>query len=237
VSDFGTYLESLLGSWELLAAACPGAEVLRHGHFLASVSPCHPVFNNAILLAPGAVQEVTEMYEGVGNFAIWSHDVATARALDEHGFTRAEVTRPMVCKLNELSSGAQAPVVRVLHDAPVEQIAALNGVSEDLLVGLRGVRAYATEDFTAGAVLMEVGSDVNVSFVATRSEQRRRGLASAVLRVALEQAHLDGFRTSSLQSTQMAQGVYQRLGYAPVGTWQEWTPGKVQRVTAETEAQ
>lgn len=227
MSGFATYLESLLGSWELIAAACPGAEVVRHARFLASVSPCHPVFNNAILLAPGAVQEVTEMYEGVGNYAVWSHEVATVRALEEHGFTRSEVTHPMVCQLDERSSGALPPGVRVLHDAPLEQIAALNGVSEDLLAGVRAVRAFVTEDFTAGAVLMEVGSDVNVSFVATRGEHRRRGLASAVLRVALEQAYLDGFRTSSLQSTHIAQGVYQRLGYVPVGTWQEWTPGDV----------
>jgi GNAT superfamily N-acetyltransferase len=194
---------------------------------LASVSPCHPLFNNAILLAPGAVQEVARMYEGVGAYAVWSREAATARELAEHGFTRSEVTRPMVCRLDALAAGSLPPGVRVLKDVPVEQIAALNGVSEDLLVGVRGVRAFATKDFAAGAVLMEVGSDVNVSFVATRSGHRRRGLASAVLGVALEQALLDGFRTSSLQSTLMAQSLYQRLGYVPVGTWQEWTPGEV----------
>ncbi len=45
-----------------------------------------------------------------------------------------------------------------------------------------------------------------------------------MLHFALAQAYRDGFQTSSLQSTGMAQGMYRRLGYVPVGAWQEWVP-------------
>src|SRR4028119_1805261 len=130
----------------------------------------------------------------------------------------------MVCRLDSLVDGEGSSNVRVVADVPVEHIAALNDVSEDLLLGVPGVRAFATEGLEAGAVLIEVGRDVNVSFVATRPDCRRRGLASAVLDFALRQAREAGFQTSSLQATAMGRGVYQRLGYVPVGTWQEWTP-------------
>src|SRR4028119_1942716 len=87
----------------------------------------------------------------------------------------------MVCRLDSLVDGEGSSNVRVVADVPVEHIAALNNVSEDLLLGVPGVRAFATEGLEAGAVLIEVGRDVNVSFVATRPDCRRRGLAGGGL--------------------------------------------------------
>ena len=233
---FVTYLESLLGSWEALAVPHADAKVIRHDQFLASVSPSHPVFNNAILLDHTAVDKVRRLYASAGPFAVWSGSAVTAGALSAQGFTHAETTHPMVCRLDSLGDGESPIHVRVVADVPVEHIAALNNVTKDLLVGVPGVRAFATEGLEAGAVLIEVGTDVNVSFVATRPECRRRGLASAVLDYALRQAREAGFQTSSLQATPMARGVYQRLGYVPVGTWQEWAPAPSTDASAPTSA-
>jgi GNAT superfamily N-acetyltransferase len=224
MTGFETYLGSLLGSWEALAVPHADAKVIRHDQFLASVSPSHPVFNNAILLDHTAVDKVRKLYASAGPFAVWAGSAVTSGALSAQGFALAEATHPMVCRLGAFVDGESPIHVRVVADVPVEQIAALNNVNKDLLVGVPGVRAFATEGLEAGAVLIEVGGDVNVSFVATRPECRRRGLASGVLDFALRQAREAGFQTSSLQATTMAGGVYQRLGYVPVGTWQEWTP-------------
>jgi ribosomal protein S18 acetylase RimI-like enzyme len=65
---------------------------------------------------------------------------------------------------------------------------------------------------------------VNVSFVATRPAARGQGLATAVTRAALLDARQRGARTASLQATAMAERLYNRLGFQPVGRWQEWSP-------------
>jgi len=183
----------------------------------------HPVFNNAILLDPRALPEVRSRYRGAGPYAVWSAAPPCARALEDQGYQRAEQTYPMVCPLDGRVSGRASPVIPV-ESVAVEDVAELNQVGPDLLLGVPGVRAFATAGREAGAVLIEVGGDVNLSFVATRPDCRRQGLASAVVDYALVQARADGFHTSSLQATEMACGVYQRLGYVGVGVWQEWTP-------------
>jgi GNAT superfamily N-acetyltransferase len=73
-------------------------------------------------------------------------------------------------------------------------------------------------------VVITVGSDANVSFVATRSTARRRGLATAVTAAALSDARDRGSTTASLQATQMAEQLYAGLGFKPVARWQEWLP-------------
>jgi GNAT superfamily N-acetyltransferase len=222
MTDFDIYLESLVGSWESLAVPHGDAEVVRDARFVASVFRSHPVFNNAILLDPQALTEVQSQYEGAGPYAVWSSDQAGARALEDHGYQRDERTYPMVCHLDTWVGFPAAPDAQI-ENVAVADVAELNQVSADLLLGVPGVRAFATAGREAGAVLIEVGSDVNLSFVTTRPGSRRRGLASAVVGFALEQALADGFRTSSLQATEMARGVYSRLGYTAVGVWQEWT--------------
>jgi GNAT superfamily N-acetyltransferase len=216
MTDFDVYLESLVGSWEALAVPHDDAEVVRDQGFVASVFRRHPVFNNALLLDPCALGEVHNRYQDAASYAVWSGEPAAARALEDHGYQRDEKTYPMVCHLDGWGRGPADPGVRV-ESATVADIAALNHVAADLLLGVPGLRAFTTADREAGAVLIEAGSDVNLSFVATRPDRRRRGLASAVISWALAEARADGFRTSSLQATEMAYGVYQRLGYVCFG--------------------
>jgi len=66
-------------------------------------------------------------------------------------------------------------------------------------------------------VLIPVDHDVNASFVATLPDARRRGLASALVRVALVDAREQGFLTARPQATPVAERLYGRLGFKPVG--------------------
>jgi GNAT superfamily N-acetyltransferase len=61
--------------------------------------------------------------------------------------------------------------------------------------------------------------------VFTRPDARGRGLATAVLKAALHEARADGASNATLQSTPMAEGLYLRYGFRPVGRWQEWVNG------------
>ena len=224
---FDTYLASLVGSWRAMAVPQPRAAVLTGDGFVAARFPPQPIFDNAVLLKGDALPAARAVYVGLARYAVWTATEATARAVQAAGFVPDEVTHPMVCDLSRWDApgapaAAEGPTVRAGADPGL--IAELNGVPQSLLDGVPGLRCYATEDESAGAVLIEVGDDVNVSFVATRPPARRRGLAGAVLARALADARADGFTTSSLQATAMALGVYRRLGYRQVATWQEWLP-------------
>jgi len=221
MTDFEIYLDSLTASWEALAVPQPGACVIHGDGFVASRFPTQPVLDNGVLLDPHALSALCDVYVDVARWAVWTCAEDTAAAVRAAGFVEDEVTYPMVARLAELPlSGEAGPPVVAGED--LEVVAELNHVPVDLLVGVHGLRCYATADHSACALLIEVGSDVNVSFVATRTADRRRGYAGAVLRRALADARTDGFTTSSLQATPMAHGVYRRLGYRPVSVWQEW---------------
>jgi GNAT superfamily N-acetyltransferase len=131
----------------------------------------------------------------------------------------------MVCVLADLVdsevAGDAGSVVTV--DADPVRVAELNGVPPDLVLGVPGLRAYATDDYRCGLVTIVVGADVNLSLVATAPPARGRGLATAVVRAALAGARSYGFEAASLQSTPMAERLYRRCGFRPVGRWQEWT--------------
>ncbi|MGZ8781992.1 MAG: GNAT family N-acetyltransferase [Gaiellaceae bacterium] len=226
MTGFKRYLASLTGSWEALAAPHADAVVVRRASYVASRFPRHPVFNNAALLDPVAVAEVRQLFADVEGYAVWSGDSATAEALESAGMERDVTTRPMHCRLDALAN-AEVAQETVLQDVDPRRIAELNGVGADLLEGVPGLRAVTSERFEAGLVLIAVGVDVNVSFVATRPDARNRGLASAVTRAALVEARRRGFLTASLQATPMAERLYARLGFRPVGAWQEWVPPPV----------
>jgi GNAT superfamily N-acetyltransferase len=234
-ADAETYLASLVGSWRALAAAHHEARVVVGPGFVAMVDPGVPVLDNALLLDAEALDAAVACYPEDTTYAVWTWDAAAAAAMVSAGFRHDDVTHPMVL---DLVDPAALPVLAVLAgpsdpadagmaveaDVGAAPIAGLNGLGADILDGVPGLRTYATRDRTAGAALIEVGSDVNVSFVATRPEARRRGLAHRVLQHALADARRDGFTTSSLQATSMARGVYARLGYREVGRWDEWVP-------------
>jgi GNAT superfamily N-acetyltransferase len=233
---FDRYLTSLAGSWEALAAPHPGARVVHGDGFVALRSGRHPVLNNAAVLRPDAVTTALNVFTGapfagavsngpVSNgpapYAIWSADAATAAAIAAIGLARDTTTVPMVCDLTDAPPPADDGVVSGVGP---EVIADIAGVDAELLRGVPGLWTFADAGRESGLVLIPVDTDVNVGFVATREPARRRGSAARVLRHALAAARAGGFRTASLQSTPMAERLYTRAGFVPVGRWQEWVP-------------
>jgi GNAT superfamily N-acetyltransferase len=112
--------------------------------------------------------------------------------------------------------------VPVVADVSPAVVAGLNGTPVATVDGVPGLRCWATSDGTSGLCLQDVGGDVVVSFVATRPDSRCRGLATRVLSVALDDARRRGAGTALLQATPDGEGLYARLGFEPVATWQEW---------------
>ena len=76
----------------------------------------------------------------------------------------------------------------------------------------------------AGAYRYLHGSDCGVYAVGTVRAWRRRGIARSLVEHVLADATRRGARTATLQATPMAQHVYESLGFAPVGRYEEWVP-------------
>ncbi len=225
-AGFDRYLSSLLGSWRALAAPHEDARTWQTEAFVAARFPRHPVLNNAALLSEGAWPGVAGLYGRGEPYAIWSAGEPTDRVLEAAGLRHVTTTTPMLADLRTVAAAAPDAqvLVQVLADVDPAVVADLNGVDHGMLAGVPGLHAYATADGESGLVLVEVDSDVNVSFVQTRPEARGRGLASLVLRAALATVRDRGFSTATLQATPMAAGLYRRAGFRPLGRWHEWEP-------------
>ena len=226
MDDYRRYFASLVGSWEAAAVPHADAVVIRGDGFLAARFP-FSALNIAVLSRPSALPDVTDVYACVADYAVWSElaDRRLAATLETSGFRRDVTTRPMLCRLadaevDDVETGA------VLADVDPGLVAEMNGVTAELVTGVRGLRAYATPGFESGLIVMPVGTDANISYVTTRPDARRRGLATLVTRAALRDARAVGFVTASLQATPMAESVYRRVGFHPVGHWQEWVPDR-----------
>ncbi|GAA0917760.1 hypothetical protein GCM10009557_89510 [Virgisporangium ochraceum] len=217
---FDRYLASLAGSWDALAAPHADALVVRGDGFLASRIDRHPVLNNVALLRPDALDAALAVFDGTDRYAVWSADDATAAAIEAAGLVRDTTTVPMVCDLADPPSTVDG----VREGVDPDVVADITGVDVALLRGVPGLWTFASAGLESCLALFPVDTDVNVGFVGTRESARRRGLAGRVLRYALRAAHDSGFRTASLQSTPMAEGLYRQAGFVPVGHWREWVP-------------
>jgi ribosomal protein S18 acetylase RimI-like enzyme len=74
----------------------------------------------------------------------------------------------------------------------------------------------------AALIAREEGRDCYLWFVATVPEAQGAGLASELMRHALREAQLRGCTTSSLESTAVAERMYEGLGYQPLGRYEMW---------------
>jgi GNAT superfamily N-acetyltransferase len=82
----------------------------------------------------------------------------------------------------------------------------------------------ALHDETPASALIarEHDGDCYLWFVATVPEARGRGIASELMRHALRQARERGCTTTTLESTEMAETMYERLGYTPLCRYEMW---------------
>jgi ribosomal protein S18 acetylase RimI-like enzyme len=68
--------------------------------------------------------------------------------------------------------------------------------------------------------------DCGIYMVGTRPAARRQGLATALSAHAIERAGERGCATVSLQSTEMAESVYARVGFRDLGRLEEYVPSQ-----------
>lgn len=68
----------------------------------------------------------------------------------------------------------------------------------------------------------DTNDNCSVDMVATLPEARGRGISSALLGHALADAAERGCRSTTLLSSEMGRGIYERLGYAPFGLFEHW---------------
>ncbi len=109
-----------------------------------------------------------------------------------------------------------------------EQFWRLDGL-DDFAPNLSAEGAYfyvARLEGEDAAMLMafDHDGDCGIYMVGTQAAARRRGLATALSVHAIEQARERGCATASLQSTEMAEGVYARVGFHDLGRFHEYTP-------------
>ena len=232
--------ETLVASWRALTRVSSGARLIQSPETVAAVFPRWLPLNNAIALGARDSAAVTagaarlrSIYAdaGVGRWALWvpssttdldAPDVIT----DVSGFTRDTTTLVMQATLRDgfrqyegVVRASIAAASRAAGDEPVP-VAAL-GEPDDAL-GLDAWVMVQDGMAVAGAWSLLHERDCGVYTVGTLPGWRRRGLARALAEHVLADAIRRGAHTASLQSTRMAQRLYESLGFEPVGRYEEW---------------
>ncbi len=226
---------SLVASWTALAQGAPGAWV-RDGVAVFPAGAARAIYNNA-LLRPGdatTIDAALAAYGGAGidGFALWVHesDHATRAALRTRGLRHDVSTRAMAMTLD----GPPGPRPGIdAQAASLDVVLGVNRLPADLLPGgAPGWRALAaTLDGVPAAALMtfDHDGDCHIANVATLPHARRRGLATALTTLALQEAARRGCRTASLQASPMAERLYAAIGFRDLGRFDEYVAGASDR--------
>jgi ribosomal protein S18 acetylase RimI-like enzyme len=235
--------------WEGFAAlqvllgghAGPG-RVIERGGLVASVvpsAPDSPTLNAAVAIEPDAaprhLQELRQRYDeaAVRRWGVWLDGGAreVAEALSHAGLLVTSASPGMGAELEpaaEPSDGERtaadlATVGRVNDMAYGNFDGRLERTLTPLPNGLlRGYRADHDGKPASVALALHHNDDCGVSFVATIPEARRRGLARAVMRQALDDARANGCTSTTLQATDVGERLYANLGYRRLCAMQLW---------------
>lgn len=232
--------ETLLASWEHYAQGAAGAELRRLAGVASAVFPSEPersVYNNALLdggLEKGerdraiSAMEAAYASAGVTRFAAWVHesDQAMRSDLTLRGYVIEETTRAMGMTLDEIR--LPQPVVE-LGLADWEEHLRLCGLPTGFLSGtdptaFRVLVARLHSENVATAIALDHAGDCGIYNVGTLEHARRRGLATALTALHLHDARTRGCLTASLQSTAMAESVYEAVGFRDLGRILEFNP-------------
>jgi ribosomal protein S18 acetylase RimI-like enzyme len=245
-SDSDLYLagvQTLLASWEVYARGSPGARVGRAPGVVAAVFPTQPergLLNNALLerdRPPGRRAEAIAAMErayasaGVIRFAAWVHenDRAHRNELEARGYRIDTSTRAMGMALGDvrlprsdvdLARAEWSAYVRFLERAGAPT--GLLGGVDPTAFHLRIARCDGAD--VAAALAFDRHGDTGIYNVTTLEPARRCGFGTALTALLLHDAAARGCRTASLQSTEMAEGIYAALGFRDLGRLLEYVP-------------
>ncbi|MFL5895495.1 MAG: GNAT family N-acetyltransferase [Thermoleophilaceae bacterium] len=235
---------NLLASWERYATGSPDAHVERTQGAAVAVFPSGPergVYNNAVLArevtrAGDAIDAIAALYSeaGVERYAVWAHesDRVGPAELERRGYCVDTWTRAMAMSLDS---------VRVLHSEIDVATAGWRdylrmltrlGVPDGLLAGVdaRGfdVRVASIDgEEVATALAYDHDGDCGIYNVGTLPHARRRGLATALSALLVNEAAERGCKTASLQATAMAERIYAAVGFRDLGRFIEYVPRAV----------
>ena len=232
---------TLVASWEAYARGGPGAVHHLPGG-VAAVFPSGAerlFFNNAMVdrglparRRAEAIDAVRSTYAdaGVDAFAVWVHerDAALQRDLERRGFVLESTTRAMGMSLGAV--GPPGPAVD-LGEPDWSAYLRIIGAPSSLMEGVdreafRVLIARLDGQDVAAAAAFDHGTDRGIYNVATLEHARRRGLATALTTLLVDDARARGHETASLQSTLMAERVYRAVGFRDLGRILEFVPAE-----------
>ncbi len=231
-------LANLLGCWRRIAEGTTGASIERVPGAVVAVFPAGSerlFYNNAVLAqdlngsrAREAAAAIVRAYEsaGINRYAIWAHEseqAATAE-MTRRGFRVDATTRAMAMSLDEIA--VPRPEIE-LGPPDWNEYLRIIEVPDELLAGVDAshfhilVARLEGENAAAGMAYDHEG-DCGIYNVGTLPHARRRGLGTALTGLHLYRARERGCATASLQSTEIAEGVYAKLGFRDLGRFIEY---------------
>ena len=233
--------ETLVACWSALAKLSPGAELIESASALVALFPSWGPLNNAIVLPPdeeeaavSAAGEVSCLYADIAveTWALW----IPSGMNDFDAADTVQVVDGLVRDTTTLVMHAPVPSGLRSHGSVVPaSIAAIARIGEEPLAeadlgpldevgGLAGWAMLHEGVAVCGAWSYLNERDCGIYAVETLPAWRCRGLARALVEHVLADAVRRGAHTASLQSTPMAQALYESLGFVPAGRYEEWTP-------------
>lgn len=235
-TDFARQWAGIVALVRLFGTHAPRATLIEADGMVASVMPVAPrssIMNAAVAIHPAAtprnLDQLAEAFRlgGAEKWGLWvdgedgraaelaqgremlldSRPVAMVASLDDLPFKtappRTEVALAIIGRVNDRAYGYPEPRL-----APA--IAALPDTTATL--------TYGSPDQASVALAHDIGSDTAAWFVATLPHRQRKGLSGQVLRRLLLDARERGQQTASLQASQAGRPLYERLGFASVGS-------------------
>ena len=235
---FDRSVATLVESWRYLAGGSPGAEVIETDGAAIAVfvhSPDREFLNNTVVARgvqdPGAALATAEhayASRDIERYAIWVHEseASVAHEVGARGYGYDSSTRTMAMPIAVLAD-VDTSTLDLFEPTP-ERFWRLDGL-DGFAPGLSAERAHfyvARHNGEDAAMLMafDHDGDCGIYMVGTQPAARRRGLATALSAHAIERARERGCTSASLQSTEMAEGVYARVGFLDLGRFHEYTP-------------
>ncbi len=151
----------------------------------------------------------------------WGHPVGMALPLD--GWQMATETRPDVQVTPVVTPEGAVTALQTICDVfglppgPMRRWCINHPRFETFQATVRGAPAGAL-------VRLRDSGVVGFYHVAVLPRYRRRGIGTAMMAYALHDAQQQGARVAALTASPMAERLYQRMGFVPCCTFEQWMP-------------
>lgn len=229
-----------------LARGSAGAKLLELDRVQATVVPVRQwfsIFNGVFYDEPAQLERahaaLAAEYEAaaVKAWTVWvpPDEPRAAHALERRGHVLDSTPMLFAAEIDSLDLAQRTEID--LDPAPTwEAIARVNDRAHGVLEQWSMAAVFQTMDdsdshlylardgqaTSSALIAREHDRDCYLWFVATVPEARGRGIAGELVRHALREARTRGCTTTSLESTTVAEGMYQHLGYKPLGRYEMW---------------